>query len=755
MTDKKTPPAPPPPGGGSIQAIALRDALEERYLSYALSTITSRALPDVRDGLKPVHRRILYAMQQLGLSPTGGFRKCAKIVGDTMGDYHPHGNLAIYDALVRLAQDFNVRYPLVDGQGNFGNIDGDSAAADRYTEARLTDTAAAMLAAIDEDTVAFRDNYDGKKQEPVVLPSAFPNLLANGASGIAVGMATNIPPHNVDELCAAALHLIKHPNATIEKLIEFVPGPDFPTGGVIVEPKEQIVEAYRTGRGGFRLRAKWHKEDAGRGGYIIVVTEIPYQVQKSKLVEKLAELITDKKNPFLGDVRDESAEDIRLVIEPKSRTVDPNVLMESLFKMSELEVRFGLNMNVLSHGQVPNVLGIKDVLREWLDHRKEVLVRRSQYRLQKIEHRLEVLDGYLIAYLNIEEVIKIVRFEDDPKAKLISRFKLTDVQAEAILNLRLRALSRLEEQEIKGEHSKLTQERREIKTLLKDEALQWERIGEEVKKTRETYSKKTPLGRRRSTFTDAPAVEINIDEVLTEKEPITVILSEKGWVRTMKGHMDDTSKLDFKQGDELRLALHAQTTDKLVLFATNGKFFTLNANELPGGRGHGEPLRLMVDLEANHDFLDMFVHDVSRKLLVASTDGNGFVVPEAEVIASTRKGKQVLNLGETDKAKLVVPAMGDRIATLGDNRKLLVFNLDEVNEMTRGKGVILQRFADGGLADVRVFAKSDGLSWTDSAGRSFTMTSTELKEWRGARGQAGKVVPKGFPRSNSFGPRFG
>jgi topoisomerase IV subunit A len=755
MTDKKNPPAPPPPNRGSIQPVALQDALEERYLSYALSTITSRALPDVRDGLKPVHRRILYAMQQLGLNPTGGYRKCAKIVGDTMGDYHPHGNLAIYDALVRLAQDFSSRYPLVDGQGNFGNIDGDGPAADRYTEARLTASATELLTAIDEDTVAFRDNYDGKKQEPVVLPAAFPNLLANGSSGIAVGMATNIPPHNVDELCAAALHLIKHPNATVEKIFELVPGPDFPTGGVIVEPKEQIIEAYRTGRGGFRLRAKWHKEELARGGYLIIVTEIPYQVQKGKLVEKLAELINEKKLPILGDVRDESAEDIRLVIEPKTRTVDPNLLMESLFKMSELEVRFGLNMNVLSHGQVPNVLGIKEVLKEWLDHRKDVLVRRSKYRLEKIEHRLEVLDGYLIAYLNIDEVIKIVRFEDDPKAKLISRFKLTEVQADAILNLRLRSLSRLEEQEIKGEHTKLTQERRDIKTLLKDDQLQWDRISDEVKKTRETYSKKTPLGRRRSSFMDAPTVEINIDEVLTEKEPVTVILSDKGWIRAMKGHLEDLSKLDFKQGDELRLAIKAHTTDKLVLFATNGKFFTVDASALPGGRGHGEPLRLMVDLEENHDFLDVFVHSAERKLLVASAQGNGFIVPESEVIASTRKGRQVLNVGDDDKAKLVVPVAGDRLAVLGENRKLLVFNLDEVNEMTRGKGVILQRFSDGGLADARTFVKSDGLTWVDSAGRTFTMSSTELKDWLGSRGQAGKIVPKGFPRSNSFGPRFG
>jgi topoisomerase-4 subunit A len=751
MSDKSIPPA---AAGGPIQPVGLKDALEERYLSYALSTITSRALPDVRDGLKPVHRRILYAMRELGLNPTGGYRKCAKIVGDTMGDYHPHGNLAIYDALVRLAQDFNVRYPLIDGQGNFGNVDGDNPAADRYTEARLTEVAQALLDGIDENTVEFRDNYDGKKQEPEVLPSGFPNLLANGAAGIAVGMATNIPPHNVDELCAAALHLIKHPNASVEKLVEMVPGPDFPTGGVIVEPRDQIIEAYRTGRGGFRLRAKWHKEDLGRGGWQIVVTEIPYQVVKGKLIEKLAELITDKKLPILGDVRDESAEDVRIVIEPKARTVDPNTLMESLFKMSELELRFGLNMNVLSHGRIPNVLGLKDVLKEWLDHRKDVLVRRTKFRLEKIEHRLEVLDGYLIAYLNIDEVIKIIRFDDDPKAKLMSRFKLTEVQTDAILNLRLKSLSRLEEQEIKAEHTALTKERRELKALLKDEGLQWEKIAEEVRKSRETYSKKTALGKRRTSFADAPAVEIDIAEVLTEKEPITVILSEKGWVRAMKGHQDDLSKLDFKQGDGLKRAVKAQTTDKLILFATNGKFFTLEASALPGGRGHGEPVRLMVDLEENHDFAEIFVHDPARKLLVASTSGYGFVVAETEVIASTRKGKQVLNLSEPDEARLCVPVEGDLLACVGENRKLLIFPLEDVNEMTRGKGVILQRYAEGAMSDARAFVKKDGLTWLDSAGRTFTMSASELKEWMGQRGQAGRLVPKGFPRSNKFGPAF-
>lgn len=742
------------PGDGPIEPVELRTALEERYLAYALSTIMHRALPDVRDGMKPVHRRILYAMRELRLNPEGGYIKCAKIVGDVMGNYHPHGDMAIYDALARLAQDFAVRYPLVDGQGNFGNIDGDNPAAGRYTEARMTETAALILEGIDEDTVDFRPNYDGRVEEPVVLPAAFPNLLANGATGIAVGMATSIPPHNVDELCAALLHLIKHPNATIEKLVEMIPGPDFPTGGVIVEPREQILEAYKTGRGGFRVRARWTKEETTRGGYQVVVTEIPYGVQKAKLVEKIADLMSEKKLPLLGDVRDESAEEIRLILEPKTRAVDAVLLMESLFRLTELDVRVSLNMNVLSSGQIPNVLNLRDVLWQWLEHRIEVLVRRSTHRLQKIEHRLEVLAGYLIAYLNIDEVIRIVRHEDDPKAKLISKFSLSEVQAEAILNLRLRSLSKLEEFEIRAEHDKLSKERRELKQLLKSEELQWEHVSVEVKETREKYSKKTALGKRRSTFDDAPEVEVDLAAALVEKEPVTVILSEKGWVRALKGHQDDLSKLEFKQGDELKRALKAFTTDKLVLFATNGRFFTLEANALPGGRGHGEPLRLMIDLEENHDVAEIFVHDSSRKLLVASTGGYGFIVPEEEVIASTRKGKQILNVTEPEEARVCVPVEGDHVATIGENRKLLIFKLDEVNEMTRGKGVILQRFKDGALSDARVFKKSAGLTWLDSAGREFTLSWSELKEWAGERAQAGKVAPKGFPRSNSFGPRF-
>ena len=743
------------PGDGPIEPVNLRDALEERYLAYALSTIMGRALPDVRDGLKPVHRRILYAMRDLRLNSVSAHKKCAKVVGEVMGNYHPHGDQAIYDALVRLAQDFSVRYPMVDGQGNFGSIDGDNAAAMRYTESRMTEVAEALLDGIDEDTVDFRPTYDETNKEPVVLPAAFPNLLANGSSGIAVGMATNIPPHNADELCAAALHLIKHPNATVEKLVDFMPGPDFPTGGVIVDSHEQIVEAYKTGRGSFRIRAKWEKEDLGRGGYQIVITEIPYQVQKNKLEAAIADLIIQKKLPLLDDIRDESAEDIRLVLVPKSRAVDPVILMEQLFRLTDLETRFGLNMNVLSGGQIPNVLSVREVLQQWLEHRIEVLVRRSNFRLKKIEHRLEVLDGYLIAYLNIDEVIRIVRFEDDPKAKLIAKFKLTEVQADAILNLRLKSLSKLEEMEIKAEHNRLSGERRDLQKLLKSDDLQWQKVADEIKATRDTYSKKTALNRRRTSFADAPNIDIDLDAALIEKEPITVILSEKGWIRALKGHQDDLTKVDFKQGDKLKRGLKAYTTDKILLFATNGKFYTLEASALPGGRGHGEPLRLMVDIEQNHDFAEAFIHQSDRKLLVASSGGYGFVVPESEVVAATRKGKQVLNVSEPDEARLVVPVDGDHVAVVGENRKLLIFRLSELNEMTRGKGVILFRSRNGGISDVRVFAKSDGLTWLDSAGRTFTLEWRELKDWVGLRAQTGRMVPRGFPKSNRFGPAFG
>ena len=743
------------PGAGPIEPVPLQKALEERYLAYALSTIMHRALPDVRDGLKPVHRRIIYAMRELGLTPDSNYLKCAKIVGDTMGDYHPHGDQSIYDALARLAQDFAVRYPLIDGQGNFGNIDGDNPAAYRYTEARITDISAALLEGIDENAVDFRLNYDEREREPVVLPAAFPNLLANGASGIAVGMATNIPPHNVDELCVALLHLIKHPNATVEKIVDFIPGPDFPTGGVLVEPRENIIEAYRAGRGGFRLRAKWEKEETARGGYQIIITEIPYQIQKKNLVEKIAELIQEKRLPLLGDMRDESAEHVRIVLEPKTRAVDPLVLMESLFKLTELEVRFGLNMNVLTAGQIPAVLSIRDVLKHWLEHRQEVLVRRTEFRLEKIRHRLEVLDGYLIAYLNLDEVIRIVRYEEQPKQRLMATFKLSEVQAEAILNLRLRSLSKLEEVEIKTEHDKLSGEQRDLKSLLASEDRQWQKISDQVKEVREKWSKKTDIGRRRTVLAEAPTIDVDLEQAMIEKEPITIILSEKGWIRTLKGHQDDLSKLEFKQGDALKRGLKASTTDKIILLATNGRFFTLEANQLPGGRGHGEPVRLMVDLEENNDFVEIFVHEPGRKLLVGATSGHGFIVPEDEVIASTRKGKQILNVETPAEARVCVPVEGDYVATIGDNRKMLVFKLEEVNEMTRGKGVFLQRFKDGGMSDARVFKKSEGLTWLDPAGRTFTLPWAELKEWVGERAQSGRVAPKGFPRSNKFGPSFG
>ncbi len=734
---------------GPIEPVNLREALEERYLAYALSTIMHRALPDVRDGLKPVHRRLMFAMRQLKLDPDSGFKKCARVVGDVMGKFHPHGDQAIYDAMVRLAQDFSVRYPLVDGQGNFGNIDGDNAAAMRYTEARMTDVAILLLDGIDENTVDFRETYDAENEEPIVLPANFPNLLANGSSGIAVGMATNIPPHNAAELCDAALHLIKHPNASIEKLVDMVPGPDLPTGGIIVEPRENIIEAYSTGRGSFRVRSKWEIEDIKRGGYQIIVTEIPYQVQKTRLIEKIAELINLKKLPMLGDVRDESAEEIRLVIEPKTKAVDPLILMESLFKLTDLETRISLNMNVLSHGQVPNVLGLKQVLQEWLDHRKVVLIRRTEYRLGKIKHRLEVLEGYLVAYLNLDEVIRIIREEDHPKQDLMRTFDLTDVQAEAILNMRLRSLRKLEEIEIRGEHEKLTKEQAELEALLGSENKQWNKISSEIRKVRKAFGPDTEIGARRSDFGETPEGDFDFTSAMIEKEPITVILSDKGWVRALKGHIEDTEALQFKTGDKLKLAVPAWTTDKLVLFATNGKFFTIGADTLPGGRGHGEPLRLMVDLDGGHDILNLFVHDPDRKLLVASTAGNGFIVNESDVVASTRKGKQVLNVPTPDQACICTPADGDYIAVIGENRKFLVFPIKEINEMTRGRGVRLQKYKDGGLADAKIFWKKDGLTWTDSSGR--TRTVIDFLEWEGARAQAGRMPPKGFPRSNKFG----
>ncbi|MBX3597192.1 MAG: DNA topoisomerase IV subunit A [Rhizobiaceae bacterium] len=753
---------PPPDGGDHIEPVDLKTALEERYLAYALSTIMHRALPDVRDGLKPVHRRIMHAMRLLRLNPDQGFAKCARIVGEVMGKFHPHGDQSIYDALVRLAQDFSMRYPLVDGQGNFGNIDGDNAAAMRYTEARMTEVAADLLSGITEDAVDFRPTYNEEDEEPIVLPGAFPNLLANGSSGIAVGMATSIPPHNAAELCKAALYLIDNPDARVEDLLtrephptdpdeNMVRGPDFPTGGVIIDSFETILEAYKTGRGGFRVRAKWEVEDQGRGTYNVVVTEIPYGVQKSRLVEKIAELLLARKLPLLDDVRDESAEDIRLVLVPKSRSVEAAILMESLFKLTDLENRFSLNMNVLSRGKVPNVLSLRDVLREWLDHRRDVLIRRSRHRLAEIERRLEVLAGFLIAYVNIDEVIRIIREEDEPKQVMMARWSLTDVQAEAILNLRLRQLRKLEEIEIRKEFDRLSEEKSQIEALLASEAKQWKTIRWEVEKIRDKFSSHTEIGKRRTQFAQAPEHDdAEIHQAMVEKEPVTVVVSEKGWLRAMRGHLSDYSSLTFKEGDALKIAFHAQTTDKILVLTTGGKFYTIGADRLPGGRGHGEPIRIIVDMENDQDIVTAFVHDPKRRLLLVSHQGYGFVVPEADVVANTRKGKQVMNVKLPDEAVRCVAVEGDHVAIVGENRKLLVFALTEIPEMGRGKGVRLQRYKDGGTLDVQVFEMANGLSWKDSADRTFVKSREELAEWLGNRASAGRMVPKGFPRSGKF-----
>ncbi len=736
---------------GAVTAEPLARALGERYLTYALSTIMHRALPDARDGLKPVHRRILYAMRGLRLDPNGAFRKCAKIVGEVMGNYHPHGDASIYEALARLAQDFNVRYPLVDGQGNFGNIDGDNPAAQRYTEARLTAAAAALMEGLAEDAVDFRDNYDGSEQEPVVLPAAFPNLLANGSSGIAVGMATNIPPHNIDELCNACLHLIKSPGASDEKLLDFIQGPDFPTGGIVIEPRASIKEAYRTGRGSFRLRARWHREDLGHGTWQIIVTEVPYQVQKGRLIERIAELVNLKKIPILADVRDESAEDVRIVLEPRARTVDPGVLMEMLFRASDLETRFAMNMNVLIDGRTPQVSTLKEVLRAFLDHRRDVLVRRSRFRLEKIDARLEVLEGLLVAYLNLDRVIAIIRTEDDPKAVMIAEFALTDTQAEAILNMRLRNLRKLEEMEIRAERDALTAERAGLAALLASEAAQWAKIADQLRDARKAFGKDAPGGARRTSFDDAPEVEEVAYEAMIEREPVTVVCSEMGWIRALKGHLDPTAELKFKDGDGPRFHLHAETTDRLLAFASNGRMYTLAAATLPGGRGMGEPIRLMIDLPNEAQLLALFVHAPGARLLVASEAGDGFVLPQDEALAQTRAGRQVLNLKAGVRARLARPMAGDHVAVVGENRKLLVFPAAELPEMARGKGVRLQRYKDGGLADATSFDLADGLSWKDPAGRTRTVAAAELAEWLGARASAGRMAPRGFPRDLRFG----
>ncbi|HRJ68393.1 MAG TPA: DNA topoisomerase IV subunit A [Beijerinckiaceae bacterium] len=739
-----------PPKDGEVESVELKQALEERYLAYALSTIMHRALPDARDGLKPVHRRLLHAMRLLKLDPGAAFKKCARVVGDVIGKYHPHGDQAVYDAMVRLAQDFAQRYPLVEGQGNFGNIDGDNAAAYRYTEARLTDVAALLLEGIDEDAVDFRPTYNQEDEEPIVLPAAFPNLLANGAQGIAVGMATSIPPHNAAELCQAALHLLENPGAAPDDLLRFVPGPDFPTGGVIVEGRGSIAETYRTGRGGFRVRAKWEKEDLGRGTWVVVVTEIPYLVQKGRLIEKIAELLNEKKLPLLADIRDESAEDIRIVLEPRSKTVDPVMLMESLFRLSELESRIPMNMNVLVDGLAPRVIGLAEALRCWLDHRRDVLLRRSRHRLGKIEHRLEILGGLLIVYLDLDEVIRIIREEDDAKAALMARFTLTELQANAILDTRLRSLRKLEEMELKREHEALTKEKAQIEQLLGSESKQWKTVAWQVKDVLRSFGPETRLGRRRTQFAEAPATsEIDLTEAMIEKEPITVVVSEKGWIRALKGHVVELANVQFKGDDSVKLSFPTETTAKLLVLTTNGKVFTLEASKLPGGRGFGDPIRLMADIDPEAEIVTVWPHEPGAKRLLIARDSRGFVANSDDLVANTRKGRNVLSV-DSARAWLSVPVSGDTVAIVGENRKLLVFPLDQIPEMARGKGVRLQKYKEGGVSDAKTFTLADGLTWLDSASRTYTVKGAELAEWQGNRAESGRLPPKGFPKNNRF-----
>ena len=743
--------SPPPPNGGA-EPVNLRDALEERYLAYALSTIMGRALPDARDGLKPVHRRILYGMHILRLDPGAAFKKCAKIVGDVMGSFHPHGDQAIYDALVRLAQDFSSRYPLVDGQGNFGNIDGDGAAAYRYTEARMTDVAGLLLEGIDEDAVAFRENYSGDQKEPIVLPAALPNLLANGAQGIAVGMATSIPPHNLAELCDAALYLISHNNASTAQLLGFAPGPDFPTGGIIVESGQAIAEAYESGRGAFRLRARWSKEEGSRGAWAAVVTEIPYMVQKSKLIEKIAELLAEKKLPAVADVRDESTEDVRVVIEPRARAINPEMMMEQLFRLTELESRFPMNMNLLADGVVPRVVSFKEALRQWLAHRREVLLRRARHRQAGIAHRLELVAGILVVFLNLDAVIRIIREADDPKQELQTTFNLSDVQATYILDTRLRALRRLEEMQLRRESDELVKEKREIEAMLSDEAKQWKTVAAQIRELKKKYGPETKIGRRRTSFGQVPDIaDAEIAGAMIEREPVTIVVSEKGWIRALKGNVTDLAGVQFKGGDRFAVSFFAETTSKILVLASDGRIFTLDASKLPGGRGQGEPVRLMADLEEGETIAAVFPYAPGGKMLVAASDGRGFVANQDEMVGGTRKGKLLLTVGKPATAALIVPADGDHVAAIGENRKLLIFPLAQLPEMARGKGVRLQKYRDGGLSDAKVFRLTDGLSWTDAAGRSFNIAAADLTDWIGNRAEAGRLPPRGFPKNNCFG----
>ena len=730
-----------------INIVSFRNTLEEKYLAYALSTITARSLPDVRDGLKPVHRRLLFAMLQLKLDPKSGYKKCARVVGDVIGKYHPHGDSAVYEAMVRLAQNFAVRYPLVDGQGNFGSVDGDNAAAMRYTEAKLTEVAMAILDGIDENTVDFRPTYDGQDEEPVVMPAAFPNLLANGSEGIAVGMATSIPPHNVGELCNAMQYIIKYPNCSVAKLMQYVAGPDFPTGGMIVETPENIVAAYESGRGAIRVRARWNKEELSHGLYQIIITEIPYQIQKSRLIERIAELFKNKKLPLLGNILDESAEEIRIVLEPKNRSVDPEMLMESLFKATELETRFNMNLNVLNASGAPQVMNLKEILSAFLDHRMEVLIRRTNYRLEKIAHRLEVLGGLLIAYLNLDEVIRIIRTEDEPKPIMMKKWKLTEIQVEAILNMRLRSLRKLEEFEIRGEHDELSKEQKELKSLLASEEKRNQRISDEIGEIKKKFGEKTTLGKRRTDFAEAPIGKIIDIEAFVEKEPITILCSKMGWIRALKGHLTDVSDTKHKEGDEEKFALHAQTTDKLLLFASNGRFYTLPCDKIPRGKGFGEPVRLMIDMEGDVDIVDISVFAPELKLLIAASNGKGFVVEAADVEAQTKNGKQILNVMDKAKAIICTPVEGDHVAVIGENRKLLIFPLSQIPVMKKGQGVTLQKYKEGELADVKCFKLKEGLSWA-LGGK--TRVETDLKAWVGNRADAGRLPPTGFPRTNRF-----
>ncbi len=746
----KAAPPPPSPPSAPIE-VALRDALEERYLAYALSTIMGRALPDARDGLKPVHRRILYGMHILRLDPGAAFKKCAKIVGDVMGSFHPHGDQAIYEALVRLAQDFASRYPLIEGQGNFGNIDGDNAAAYRYTEARMTDVARLLMEGVEEDSVDWRDNYSGDAREPIVMPSAVPNLLANGAQGIAVGMATSIPPHNIAELCDAALHLINHPQAETEALLEFVKGPDFPTGGVVIDDRAAVAETYRAGRGGFRVRSRWRREDTGRGGWVAVVTEIPYGVQKSRLIEQIANLLNEKKLPLLADVRDELTEDVRIVLEPKTRTVEPATLMESLFRLSELETRVPVNMNVLVDGVTPRVVSLGEALQQWLDHRRSVLIRRSRWRLAAIDRRLELVAGMIVVFLNLDEVIRIIREEEDPKEALKARFGLTEPQVVYVLDTRLRSLRRLEEMALRKEQEDLTREKASIEALLASERRQWRMIAVEIGDVKKRFGPDTKLGRRRTSFEIAPEVVVSdLAEAMIEREPLTIVVSQKGWIRALKGQVADLSTASFKGDDGLKTAFFAETTSKLLVLASDGKVFTLDAAKLPGGRGQGEPIRLMADIDESAAIVAVWPYAPGAKRLIVASDGNGFVVGEDELPSATRKGRSVLNVSGKATAALTVAAAGDHVAVIGQNRKLLVFPISQLNEMARGKGTRLQRYKDGGVSDAKVFSIAEGLTWRDSAGRTFTVSRPELDEWIGNRAEAGRLPPKGFPKNNRF-----